>query len=465
MSFDRTGLWIAALFPTCFAFASLSACSAQPSDVDLEPWRSEPKGASAGASSLPSRPTIPTPPPTIEASSRDPDESDVPVERTHAQERDFVERFVREHLLHVQRTDAGGVAILTDGHLRANADDWAFTLGISDTMRSVDHHAGRSYELAAIGEDGIELVYESTFDHRSFGKHLLSIDRGRIFVPYREGAHTPTVPPPSETSTGAGSLADEDRWLVKSAPGGPMWYLGSSTLASDPRITFAVHGGEHHSEHYTALVYSLSARPGSGLQGPLVLADSVHLVDDAGTRYPMAVSQVHSREEDLVLGSVSFLPLTQTARSATLVIPALTLPDSSEALGPWTIDLLRNAQPEEAARSLSVSGELAAYGAVTHTLATGQTTVEYLGIGVDEALENPAATASSGSLGAPLTPRGAAARSTSSAGGPSETRGAVWEGFRLRVQAADESGARYLYGTFGPQSGLYEMHTEHVAAP
>lgn len=461
MSADRAGYCFALAVLTCFAISSLAACRPVPVEragVEGSPAVG-PTSSQAEASATHERP------PTTEAPSRAPDEPDVPVERTRSQERDFVERFVREHLLHVQRTGAGGVAILTDGHLRANADDWAFTLGISDTMRSVDHHAGRRYELAEIGEDGIELVYESTFDHRSFGKNLLSIDRGRIFVPYREGAHTPTVPPPSETSTGDGTLAHGDGWLALPPAGGPMWYLDSSTLDSDPRITFAVHGGEHHSQHYTALVYSLSARPGSGLHGPLVLADSVHLVDDAGTRYPMAVSQVHSREEDLVLGSVSFLPLTQTARSATLVIPALTLPDSSEALGPWTLDLLTNAQPEDAARSLSSSNELVAPGVVTHTLATGQTTVEYLEIVVDEDPARPAATASSGSPGAPLTPRGAAAYSTSPAGGPSETWQAQGEGFRLRVQVADASRARYLHATFVPHSGLYGMRKEDVGVP
>lgn len=197
MRIDRAGPWFAAAL-TCIAIASLSACHVESVErAGIEGFPAVGATASQAKARVTSEPR-----PTTESPPRAPDEPDVPVERTRSQERDFVERFVREHLLNVQRTDAGGVAILTDGHLRANADDWAFTLGISDTMRSVDHHLGRTYELAAIGEDGIELVYESTFDHRSFGKNLLSIDRGRIFVPYREGAHTPTAPPPSETSTG-----------------------------------------------------------------------------------------------------------------------------------------------------------------------------------------------------------------------------------------------------------------------
>lgn len=46
-----------------------------------------------------------------------------------------------------------------------------------------DHHASSQIKLVAVGKKSIKLTYQARFDHRSFGKDLITEDSGEINLP------------------------------------------------------------------------------------------------------------------------------------------------------------------------------------------------------------------------------------------------------------------------------------------
>ena len=59
-------------------------------------------------------------------------------------------------------------------------------LSVGDTVSGPpDHHAGSSFEVAAIDDTGVTLTYRSQFDHRSFGKSLITVDRGTVRISWK----------------------------------------------------------------------------------------------------------------------------------------------------------------------------------------------------------------------------------------------------------------------------------------
>jgi hypothetical protein len=57
-----------------------------------------------------------------------------------------------------------------------------WTNGFIITM--LDHHASATYTIDSIEESGVTLSYETSFDHRSFGKNLITKDRGTFRLPW-----------------------------------------------------------------------------------------------------------------------------------------------------------------------------------------------------------------------------------------------------------------------------------------
>ncbi len=60
-----------------------------------------------------------------------------------------------------------------------------FDLGIGGNFYHQDEHGLLTFVVEEIKQTGVVLRYESTFDHRSFGKDLVTRDEGEIEVPYR----------------------------------------------------------------------------------------------------------------------------------------------------------------------------------------------------------------------------------------------------------------------------------------
>ena len=60
-----------------------------------------------------------------------------------------------------------------------------FTINVGDTFQMApDHHASATFTLTGIEDNGIVIRYESYFDHRSFGKDLITKDVVEFRWPY-----------------------------------------------------------------------------------------------------------------------------------------------------------------------------------------------------------------------------------------------------------------------------------------
>lgn len=280
----------------------------------------------------------------------------------------------------------------------------------------------------------------------------------------RHEAPTDVEPAPSPRSTqrqlalGALDFASVDALRSYPAPG-PHWELFDPQLLGDSSITFAVHALEHQSYGSTAFLYSLAPRSGSGLAGPLRLAEDSHLVDDEGTRYSLLEALELMQAQSLAIGSASFPPISQSASRARLVVPALVTSDGTRVPGPWELDLLVNNEPVPAEVSVGVSQQAIPQSVMTHSLASDALTTFAVAETVDllpiEAGALSSHRSASGELEAPGD------RAVFATPALSEER-QIWEtslleGFGLRVEGGPIPRPLALVGYFVPASGRYRV--------
>lgn len=58
-------------------------------------------------------------------------------------------------------------------------------LNIGESIEYPDHHSKRKITLWKTDLEGAYFIYESSFDHRSFGKNLIEEDKGEFLVPWK----------------------------------------------------------------------------------------------------------------------------------------------------------------------------------------------------------------------------------------------------------------------------------------
>jgi hypothetical protein len=108
------------------------------------------------------------------------------VQQTYGLHAEWWEKRCREHIREVT-PEGRFVRMVQDGWFGPNRSR---TLRIGDTIHTQpDEHAESSCMLVAIDPDGIGLEYESAFDHLSFGENLITIDSGRVRLPWSDGVH------------------------------------------------------------------------------------------------------------------------------------------------------------------------------------------------------------------------------------------------------------------------------------
>ena len=111
------------------------------------------------------------------------------VERTSDKNKEGITTSLNSHFISVV-PDSGKVRFISDGSLGIGSwgDSWQsdFSLGTGEKFRArPDHHASSSYEVRDINKNGVVLKYQTRFDHRSFGKNLISSDEGEVVIPYK----------------------------------------------------------------------------------------------------------------------------------------------------------------------------------------------------------------------------------------------------------------------------------------
>jgi len=62
-------------------------------------------------------------------------------------------------------------------------DDTPLKIGAS--LEYPDHHSSRKVTLVKTDEKGAYFIYESSFNHSSFGKELIENDSGEFFLPWK----------------------------------------------------------------------------------------------------------------------------------------------------------------------------------------------------------------------------------------------------------------------------------------
>lgn len=79
----------------------------------------------------------------------------------------------------IKKTQEGLIFISSMG------DEDSTPLNIGASLEYPDHHSTRKVTLVKTDDKGAHFVYESTFNHMSFGKDLIEKDSGEFFVPWK----------------------------------------------------------------------------------------------------------------------------------------------------------------------------------------------------------------------------------------------------------------------------------------
>ncbi len=100
------------------------------------------------------------------------------VQRTTNAQQAWHARFLRDH---VALTTIGSTTQFSSDRLTIGSTaKLSGNLNIGDKLIVQDHHYETTYTLRNTDTNAATFEYECTFDHRSFGKNLVSIDMGSV---------------------------------------------------------------------------------------------------------------------------------------------------------------------------------------------------------------------------------------------------------------------------------------------
>jgi len=113
----------------------------------------------------------------------------VQIKKTYNQHQSWSLNYLNENVLSCQQIH-DSVAFQTTTKLGVGqwGQSWnqKFILGKEgEFFLSPDHHLKASFRIESIDSAGMQIRYEYQFDHRSFGKDLISIDSGEIRFNYK----------------------------------------------------------------------------------------------------------------------------------------------------------------------------------------------------------------------------------------------------------------------------------------
>src|SRR5690242_18797255 len=101
------------------------------------------------------------------------------VTNTTNKDRDWHVNFLKMRISSLQPAD-GGVQIA--GRVFESDSVETHTVPVGYKINFPDEHGSKVYTIAAVRDDGIEIKYQSAFDHRSFGKNLIERDKGAFVL-------------------------------------------------------------------------------------------------------------------------------------------------------------------------------------------------------------------------------------------------------------------------------------------
>jgi hypothetical protein len=102
--------------------------------------------------------------------------------------------------------------VLDPGRPEDSYPEWTgdFTLAVGESfMHRPDHHLSSRYTLKTTNATGVVIEYETRFDHRSFGKNLINVSKGKLRIPWQKKAANKASDATSEPARSAASSAHQ----------------------------------------------------------------------------------------------------------------------------------------------------------------------------------------------------------------------------------------------------------------
>jgi hypothetical protein len=106
--------------------------------------------------------------------------------QTNGEQANWLINSLTTHCLKIS-TNGTKAEIHSDGqYTKGTSREKDFTLACGESFNGpTDHHGSSTIKLAGIEKSGLQLSYEMRFDHRSFGKDLITIDSGTVVLPLK----------------------------------------------------------------------------------------------------------------------------------------------------------------------------------------------------------------------------------------------------------------------------------------
>ena len=110
-----------------------------------------------------------------------------PVEASQMKQADWLKDHYASQYIYII-LDKDTVIFVEDGPINVSGSMGKYkrTLRLNDSYTVPDRHASATYTISAISPDAVQISYISSFDHNSFGKDLITTDKGTISVFYSQ---------------------------------------------------------------------------------------------------------------------------------------------------------------------------------------------------------------------------------------------------------------------------------------
>lgn len=109
--------------------------------------------------------------------------------QTQGEQANWLIKSLSTHLLEIKESKENieKAQIVSDGKYTKGANrETKFVLAPGESFQGPpDHHSSSTLTMVTIDSNGLKLNYEMRFDHRSFGKDLITVDNGNIVLPLK----------------------------------------------------------------------------------------------------------------------------------------------------------------------------------------------------------------------------------------------------------------------------------------
>ena len=111
------------------------------------------------------------------------------IQKTSGEQQEWMQQFLEKHLISIVR-NGDKIEIESDGLLGILDSNWNWLtkfilVQFDEFIQRPDHHASTKFKLIEIKEGKIIILYESRFDHCSFGSNLITIDIETVEMKYK----------------------------------------------------------------------------------------------------------------------------------------------------------------------------------------------------------------------------------------------------------------------------------------